>query len=62
MLDNTKWGYAVIREALTMRVGYDSGDFTANLQRIVVEERLTQAIVRPTAMMAVFNLPYVGGS
>jgi HK97 family phage major capsid protein len=41
MLDTTKYGFAVIREALTMRVGYDSGDFTANLQRIVVEERLT---------------------
>jgi HK97 family phage major capsid protein len=62
MLDTTKYGFAVIREALTMRVGYDSGDFTANMQRIVVEERLTQAIVRPTAVMAVFNLPYVGGS
>jgi hypothetical protein len=62
MLDTTKYGYPVVREALTMRVGYDSGDFTANMQRIVVEERLTQALVRPTAIMAVFNLPYVGGS
>lgn len=62
LLDNNKWGWAVIREALLMRVGYDSGDFTANLQRIVVEERLTTAIARPTAILAVSNLPYTGGS
>jgi HK97 family phage major capsid protein len=62
MLDTTKYGYAVIREALTMRLGTDSGDFTANMVRIVVEERLTQAIVRPTAILAMRNLPYTGGS
>jgi hypothetical protein len=45
-----------------MRVGYDSGDFTANMQRIVVEERLNLAVVRPTAVLAVANLPYSGGS
>jgi HK97 family phage major capsid protein len=62
MIDTTKFGFATIREALTMRVGYDSGDFTANMQRIVVEERLNLAIVRPTAVLRMANLPYVGGS
>lgn len=32
------------------------------LVRIICEERLTQAIVRPTAILAMRNLPYVGGS
>jgi HK97 family phage major capsid protein len=62
LLDTTRYGWAVIREALTMRVGADSGDFTANMVRIIVEERLTQAIVRPTAVLLMSNLPYVGGS
>ena len=62
MIDTTKFGYVVIREGLTMRVGYDSGDFTANMQRIVVEERLNVAVVRPAAVLAVANLPYTGGS
>jgi HK97 family phage major capsid protein len=62
LIDLNKFGYAVIREGLTMRVGYDSGDFTANMQRIVVEERLNMAVVRPTAILALANLPYTGGS
>jgi HK97 family phage major capsid protein len=62
MLDTSKYGFAAIREPLTLRVGVDSGDFTANLQRLVVEQRLAQCIVRPTAIMAVRNLPYIGGS
>ena len=62
LLDTTRFGYAVIREALTMRIGLDAGDFTANMQRIVVEERLNLAVVRPTAVLSVNNLPYVGGS
>jgi HK97 family phage major capsid protein len=62
MLDTSKYGFATIREGLTMRVGYDSGDFTANMQRIVVEERLNQAVVRPTAILLMSNLPYTGGS
>jgi HK97 family phage major capsid protein len=62
MLDTTKFGFATIREALVMRVGYDSGDVTANMQRIVVEERLNLAVVRPTAVLLMSNLPYTGGS
>jgi HK97 family phage major capsid protein len=62
LIDTTKFGFAAIREALVMRVGYDSGDFTANLQRIVIEERLNLAVVRPTAILALANLPYTGGS
>jgi HK97 family phage major capsid protein len=62
LIDTTKFGHATIREALTMRVGWDAGDFTANFQRIVIEERLNLAIVRPTAVLALANLPYTGGS
>lgn len=62
LIDTTKFGFATIREALVMRVGYDSGDFTANMQRIVVEQRLNLAVVRPLAVLAISNLSYTGGS
>ncbi len=62
LLDTTKYGHVLVREALTMRTGLDAGDLTANLVRLVIEERFTQAIVRPSAVCAIGQLPYSGGS
>ena len=62
LIDTTKFGKVVVREALSMRTGYDAGDAIANLVRLIVEERFNLAVERPTAILAISNLPYSGGS
>lgn len=57
LLDNSKWGHVIVREALSMRTGTDSDDFTRNLVRFVMEERFTLAVERPTAVCEITNLP-----
>jgi HK97 family phage major capsid protein len=57
LLDNSKWGHVIVREALSMRTGTDSDDFTRNLVRFVFEERFTVAVERPTAVCEITNLP-----
>lgn len=56
----TSWGNVVIREGLTMRIGYSGTDFTQNVLRTVAEERLNLAVERPQAIMAISGLPISG--
>jgi HK97 family phage major capsid protein len=57
LIDSSKFGYAVIRESLSLRLGWSGEDFTNNLLRSVAEERLTLAVTRPPAICAITNLP-----
>lgn len=57
LIDTSKFGYAVVRESLSLRLGWSGEDFTNNLLRSVAEERLTLAITRPPAVCAITNLP-----
>lgn len=57
LLDTSKFGTALIREGIVMHQGYANDDFTKNLARYVFEERLTMAVERPQAVLALSNLP-----
>jgi len=57
LIDTTKFGYAVIREGLTMRAGFSEDDFVRNLQRYVFETRLNITVVCPQCVLALSNLP-----
>jgi HK97 family phage major capsid protein len=57
LLDLTKFGYAAVREPLSMRVGYANDDLTRNILRFVGEERLTLCVTRPSAVLSLTNLP-----
>jgi len=57
LLDTSKFGYAVIREALTFRTGTSDDDFVSNIVRFICEERLTLAVERPSAVCKVTGLP-----
>jgi hypothetical protein len=47
LLDGRKFGYAVIREPLVVRIGCALDDLTRNIIRLIAEERMTLAITRP---------------
>ena len=51
ILDTTLFGRAMVREALTVRVGWANDDFTRNILRTVAETRLNLAIERPSAVL-----------
>jgi HK97 family phage major capsid protein len=57
LLDTTLMGRVAVREALSIRIGYAGTDFTSNIVRTVVEERLNLAVERPTAIIHVTGLP-----
>jgi HK97 family phage major capsid protein len=57
LVDTSKFGYAVVRESLSLRLGWSGEDFTNNLLRSVAEERLTLAVTRPPAVCSITNLP-----
>ena len=57
LLDTTKLGYVAVRESLSMRIGYSGTDFTQNILRTVAEERLVLCVTRPSAVLAISNLP-----
>jgi hypothetical protein len=57
LLDTSKVGYVAVREALSMRIGYNDDDFTRNIVRTVAEERLVLCVTRPAAALAISNLP-----
>jgi hypothetical protein len=40
-----------------MMVGYMNDDFVRNLTRYVAEERLALCVTRPSAVLAISNLP-----
>jgi hypothetical protein len=63
LVESTKFGAVLIREALTIRTGSINDDFSKNLVRFVFEERLTQVVERPTAILKLTGLPTgAGGS
>ena len=57
MLDTTKFGRVLIREGITVHTGTNLDDFTKNIVRFVIEERLGLAVERPSAVLAISNLP-----
>jgi HK97 family phage major capsid protein len=57
MLDTRKFGKVLIREGITIHTGTNTDDFTKNISRFVVEERIVLAVERPAAVMSITNLP-----
>jgi HK97 family phage major capsid protein len=57
LLDTEKMGFAVIREGVTITTGTTNDDFSRNIQRFVIEERIGLAIERAAAVCAITNLP-----
>ncbi|MCG7595757.1 phage major capsid protein [Mycobacterium sp. PSTR-4-N] len=57
LLDTTKFGRVHVREALNLQVGLTQDDFIRNLVRVIAEERLTLAVERPAAILAISGLP-----
>ncbi|UMB71763.1 phage major capsid protein [Mycobacterium paraterrae] len=57
ILDTTKFGRVLLREGITTHAGQTNDDFTRNIARIVMEERLVLAVERPSAVLAISNLP-----
>jgi HK97 family phage major capsid protein len=57
MLDTQKFGNVLVREGITIHTGQNTDDFTKNISRFVLEERLVLAVERPAAVLALSNLP-----
>lgn len=57
LLDTNKFGTALLREGIVMHQGFSGTDFIQNIVRYVFEERLTMAVERPQAVLALSNLP-----
>lgn len=57
LLDTKKFGRALVREPLTLRVGFANDDFVKNIVRYVAEERLLIAVERPSAALKITGLP-----
>lgn len=57
LLDTTKFGFVVVREAVSLRTGTSEDDFVRNIQRWVAEERLELAVERPSAVLSISGLP-----
>jgi HK97 family phage major capsid protein len=57
-LDTDRFGFVVLREGLRLlSPGYNASDFSEFIQRWAVIERLNLAVVRPTAVGLLTNLP-----
>ena len=59
LVDSTKFGRAVVREPLSMRIGWAADDFVKNVLRTVCEQRLNLAVERPAAVCWIQSLPIV---
>jgi len=57
LLDTNKFGFVVVREAISLRTGTNDDDFTRNLVRWISEERLELAVERPAAVLSITGLP-----
>jgi hypothetical protein len=57
LFDTTIYGRAVVREPIITRIGYAGTDFTQNIVRFLSEERITQTIERPQAILKLTGLP-----
>lgn len=56
MLDTSRYGYVVVRESMLVLDGFNASDFIENLRSWVIETRLTQVVVRPTAICTITGL------
>ena len=56
LVDTRKYGRAIVREPLSMRIGFANDDFIKNVLRTVSETRLNNAIERPSSVLWVKNL------
>jgi HK97 family phage major capsid protein len=59
LLDTTKFGRVLVREGINVATGTNNDDFSRNISRWVIEERLALAVERPTALLTISNLPVV---
>ncbi|MDD7814449.1 phage major capsid protein [Mycobacterium sp. CSUR Q5927] len=57
LLDTAKFGRALVRAPLTLKVGYTQDDFVRNIVRIIAEERFVLQVERPSAVLQVTGLP-----
>ncbi|CAM5737122.1 hypothetical protein MAUB1S_01793 [Mycolicibacterium aubagnense] len=57
VLDTQKFGFVVMRSNLELQTGYNGNDFSQNITRWAVEERLNLAVERPAAVLNVTGLP-----
>ena len=57
LIDTEKMGFAVIREGVTVTTGTTNDDFSRNIVRYVIEERIGLAIERASAICSVTGLP-----
>jgi HK97 family phage major capsid protein len=57
LIDTTKVGFAVIREGITVSTGTTNDDFSRNIVRYVIEERVGLAVERAAAVCSVSGLP-----
>jgi HK97 family phage major capsid protein len=57
LLDTNKFGRILVREGITVATGTNTDDFSKNIQRWVIEERLALAVERPTALLTIAGLP-----
>jgi HK97 family phage major capsid protein len=57
LLDTNKFGKVLVREGISVQTGYSNDDFSRNVTRFVVEERLALAVERPTAVLTITGLP-----
>jgi HK97 family phage major capsid protein len=57
LLDTTRFGKVLVRDGITVKSGYTNDDFSRNITRFVIEERLTLAVERPSAVLAISGLP-----
>jgi HK97 family phage major capsid protein len=57
LIDTQKACKVYVREGITSHVGTNNDDFTKNLYRMVLEERLVLGVTRPAAVLSIANLP-----
>jgi len=57
LFDTQLYGRAVVREPIVTRIGFSGTDFVQNVVRFLSEERLTQTIERPQAILKLTGLP-----
>jgi HK97 family phage major capsid protein len=56
LLDTTKAGRMIVREPMTLRVGFSGDDFVRNVVRYISEERCFYAVERPSAVLKLTGL------
>jgi HK97 family phage major capsid protein len=57
LLDTTKFGRVLVREGISIHTGTSTDDFSRNITRFAIEERLVLAVERPAAVLSISNLP-----